>query len=102
MKKALAVAVVASWIGAPAFAADMAFKAPIVTKAPPVAVSPWTGCYGGVNGGAAWGRSNINDSISGTTGGAFVDELSRELAPNFHPVGGTAGVQLGCNWQSSN
>ena len=102
MKKALAIAVVASWIGAPAFAADMAVKAPIVTKAPPVAVSPWTGCYGGVNGGAAWERSNINDSISGTTGGAFIDELSRELSPNFHPVGGTAGVQLGCNWQSSN
>ena len=93
---------IAVLFGVPAFAADMAVKAPLVTKAPPVAVSSWTGCYGGLNGGAAWGRSNINDSISGTTGGAFADELSRELSPNFHPVGGTAGVQLGCNWQSSN
>lgn len=105
MKKALAVAAIATWIGTPAFAADMAVKAPIVTKAPPVAVSNWTGCYGGVNGGAAWGRSNISGSFDGPPGGVnvpFVNELNREQSPGLHPVGGTAGVQLGCNWQSSN
>jgi outer membrane immunogenic protein len=105
MKKAFAVAVMATWIGTPAFAADMAVKAPILTKAPPVTVSTWTGCYGGVNGGAAWGRSNISGSFDGPPVGVnipFVTELNREQSPGLHPVGGTAGVQLGCNWQSSN
>ena len=95
MKKALAIAAIATWMGTPAFAADMAVKAPIVTKAPPVAVSTWTGCYGGINGGAAWGRSNIVSTFSAPPGVAnvsFVNEINREQSPHLHPVGGTAGV----------
>jgi outer membrane immunogenic protein len=106
MKKALiGIAAVAAIIGPPALAADMAVKAPIVTKAPPVAVSTWTGCYGGINGGAAWGRSNINTTFSAPPGLAvnlpFANEVDSELSPHLHPVSGTAGAQLGCNWQSS-
>ena len=104
MKSAVITAAwIAALFGAPALAADMAVKAPLVTKAPPLAVSTWSGCYGGVNGGAAWGQSNIISTFSAPPGGAnvpFVVEINREQSPSLDPLGGTAGVQLGCNWQS--
>ena len=99
MKRASFVAVSALLFAAPvAQAADMALKAP-----PPAPVTTWTGCYGGVNGGAAWGQSNIVSTFDDTLGVAnvpFVVEINKEQSPHLNMTGGTAGVQLGCNWQS--
>jgi len=50
------VAAVAALIGAPAFAADMAVKAPPPAPAP---VYSWTGWYVGLNAGYTWNRNTI-------------------------------------------
>jgi len=75
---------------APAFAADMALKAP-----PPVAPwYDWTGFYVGINGGYSWGRSATN--YTGTAGVGFVPfSTSRSMD------GGLGGGQIGYNWQPS-
>ena len=73
MKKlATAIAAIAL-IGTPAFAADMAVKAP--PSPPPAPVYNWTGWYVGVNAGASMGNANTD-----------VD-----LGPVFNCPGG-------CNW----
>ena len=45
--------------GTPAFAADLAVKAPVTPLAP---VSPWTGFYIGGNVGYGWGDQAVNFS----------------------------------------
>ena len=52
MKRLLLGSFVALAMGSAAVAADMPVKAP-----PPVAAFSWTGCYVGIEGGGAWGRS---------------------------------------------
>lgn len=74
-----------------AMAADMA---PRYAKAPaPAPVMPysWTGCYIGVEGGGAWGRSRHDGSPPGPT----------ELTPWFDASGAMAGGEAGCNYQFS-
>lgn len=61
--------------------ADLPVKAPIM--APPVS---WTGCYIGVAGGGAWGRSRHDNSA-----GPITDD--------FNLSGGIIGGTLGCNYQ---
>ena len=87
-KAALGVAAVAALFSAPAFAADMAVKAP--PPAPPIATHPWTGCYVGAEGGGGWGRSRHDDLVSGLPD-----------TPYFHVDGGLLGGELGCNYQFS-
>jgi outer membrane immunogenic protein len=61
MKKlAIAIAAIAL-VGTPAFAADMAVKAP--PPPPPAPVYNWTGWYAGVNLGASFGR--VKTDING-------------------------------------
>jgi outer membrane immunogenic protein len=91
----VAAAVSVLGIGA-ASAADLPVKALPYTAAAPA--FSWTGCYLGGNGGGAWGRSDVNTTIS-TPSSPFVDELTRELSPVLHSVGATVGGQLGCNRQ---
>ncbi len=85
-------------IGA-ASAADLPVKALHYTAAAPA--FSWTGCYLGGNGGGAWGRSDVNTTVTSQVpfNVAFVNELTREQSPVLHPEGATVGGQLGCNRQ---
>ena len=76
--------------GSAAMAADMPLKAP-----PPPPVFSWTGCYVGIEGGYAWGRSR-HDNVGG--GGI----LFGSFTPRFDISGGTAGFEYGCNQQFGN
>jgi outer membrane immunogenic protein len=59
LMKKLATAIAAiALIGTPAFAADMAVKAPPPPPAPPPI--SWTGWYGGINVGGTWSDDSIN------------------------------------------
>jgi outer membrane immunogenic protein len=93
----IAGAALAALIGPPAFAADLAFKAP-----PPAApmTYDWSGCYIGANFGYGWNSATINyvddpnvrDPIQGL--GAVL--------PRSYDTGGRGwlgGGQVGCNWQ---
>jgi outer membrane immunogenic protein len=92
MKKLLAAAALFTLIVAPAVAADM----PVAAKAPPrvmpVPVYSWTGCYIGVEGGGAWGRSR---HISGDPGLVGVD-----ITNNYNVSGWLVGGEAGCNYQT--
>jgi len=86
MKKLLvAGAALATLIGTPALAADMALKAPPPAAAP---VMTWTGCYLGLEGGGQWGRQNVLASADGST------------VTNINPHGGLFGGTIGCNYQT--
>jgi outer membrane immunogenic protein len=105
MKK-VALGVVAGLLlcASAASAADMAVKA---RPAPlPVPVFSWTGCYIGVNGGGIWSDSNRHVQ---PTGQYLVDpfyttrpELLAYVTQDYRvdKSGGTAGGQIGCNYQS--
>jgi outer membrane immunogenic protein len=107
MKKLLVSSIAAlGLIGAPAFAADMAIKAPPPAPAP---VPTWTGFYGGIQFGGGWGNETVSSShndplaaflLNGTIGGA--------AAPGEQPVvtsfrlnqsGLVGGIEAGYNWQ---
>ena len=88
MKKLVLRSLVAlTTMGGAAVAADMPLKAP-----PPPVVFNWTGCYVGIEGGGAWGRSR-HDNVGG--GGI----LFGSFTPRFDISGGLAGVEYGCNQQ---
>jgi outer membrane immunogenic protein len=87
MKKLLLGSLVALTMGgSAAIAADMPLKAP-----PPPVVWSWTGCYIGIEGGGAWGRSR-HDSFS------QISPLNN-FTPWFNVSGGLAGGEFGCNQQ---
>jgi outer membrane immunogenic protein len=79
----------AALIAGPVMAADMPLKAP-----PPVAVFSWTGCYVGIEGGGAWGRSR-HDAVAA----APISGIQPNWTPWFDVSGGLAGVEYGCNQQ---
>jgi outer membrane immunogenic protein len=105
--KRLATAIAAiPLIGTPAFAADMAVKAP--PAPPPVPVYNWTGWYAGVNAGASFG--NVKTDFNVAPGTSFVIEgesVSNGTIPGFagsdtvYPSGFMGGGQIGYNWQLS-
>ncbi len=76
------VIALATAIAGSAMAADLAVTAP-----PPLLVYNWTGIYGGVNGGGAWGQ---HDPFNILTNRFDHDSI------NFSggTVGGTAGAQI--------
>ncbi len=85
----------ATLVGSPAFAADMALKAP----AAPTYAAPatWTGFYIGANGGYGWSQSSTNaDPFQNFTTATPVIPpfgISQQLS------GALAGIQLGYNYQ---
>src|SRR5437763_1964465 len=90
MKKLATVIAAIELIGTPAFAADMAVKAP-----PPVPTAvpySWTGFYGGLNVGWSWGRARSDFDISG-----FATTVT--ASDSISPDGVIGGGQLGYNWQ---
>jgi outer membrane immunogenic protein len=99
----LAAALIIAPIGASAFAADMALKAP---PSKPVAYS-WSGCYFGGNLGGLWARNSTSvglyDPVPNNSG------LTGLVAAGAIPVGfgydgnsWIAGGQAGCNYQRAN
>jgi outer membrane immunogenic protein len=93
MKKLLIGSFVALTMGGgAAMAADMPLKAP-----PPVAVFSWTGCYVGIQGGGAWGRSRVDSVNVAPVGGVI-----QQFTPWFDVSGGEAGIEYGCNQQFGN
>ena len=105
MKHTLVGAALVSLIAAPALAADLPRKAPVVA---PVAapVWNWTGFYVGAHGGGVWGRANITHStVFAPAGLAFPEDAAAVTAassPSLKPNGFLAGVHAGYNWQNGN
>jgi outer membrane immunogenic protein len=66
-------------------------------KASPAYARPWTGFYGGLHAGYAWGASNPELTADTHHPLSFGDPLP---FPAIHPTGGLGGIQLGYNWQS--
>jgi outer membrane immunogenic protein len=84
---------------APAIAADMAVKAPIM-KAPSPPPSPmWTGCYVGAN--AGWARASIDESWVANPLGFPVSAplINAASVAKLSADSGTVGGQVGCNSQ---
>jgi outer membrane immunogenic protein len=77
-----------------AIAADLparVYKAPAV--APALAYN-WTGCYVGIEGGGAWGRSSHTAASGAGTG--------LPITGDYDLSGGLVGGTVGCNYQFSN
>jgi outer membrane immunogenic protein len=97
----LAIVFAALALGRPAFAADMA------VKAPPPAVSSaeynWAGFYLGVNAGGHWGKDSDPAFVSANNNFPVVGVANLNLnAPvTLDPAGFAGGAQLGYNWQWS-
>jgi outer membrane immunogenic protein len=104
MKKFLLVSIAISALGtAPALSADMAVKArPMVA---PVAVSTWTGCYVGVNGG--WKGGRFGESVDTPAGVAVLPAGTSVFAADHIDLNrlnvdsGAVGGQVGCRWESA-
>lgn len=84
-----------------ASAADMPAKAPVYKAAPPVAYN-WSGCYIGANAGWIRNDSNLNVQPTGRYQGLWPAPLLAYVTQDYSAKGssGTAGGQIGCNWQS--
>src|SRR5947209_10891881 len=72
---------------APALSADLGV-APIY-RAPPAAVSTWTGSYIGLSGGGAWGNAVVHNEVTGF-----------DQTPHFDLHGGIIGITSGLNIQN--
>jgi outer membrane immunogenic protein len=79
-------------LSAPAMAADLPVKAPVV------AVWSWTGYYIGANIGYSWGHSSTDADFINSTNGALLATITR----GFDMNGVIGGGQIGANWQSGN
>ena len=101
-KAVIGFAAIAALIGTPAFAADMALKAPPI----PSQIYSWSGCYVGGTVGGAFGRS----SYSGDPTGDFrtpepigepsiIPNLSAITTGALDPSSVIGGGEIGCNWQ---
>ena len=103
MKKlATAIAAIAL-IGTPAFAADMAVKAPPAAPAP---VPTWTGFYGGIQFGGAWSDEAVNYSPNDPAAAAVLSGNAvspSQPAANGYRIpqsGPVDGFEAGYNWQA--
>src|SRR5580765_4065734 len=89
MKKIIAIAAAVLGTASVASAADPAVKARPYAAPPPVFT--WTGCYVGAHAGAGV----LLDQGFQTGGG-----LTQDIVADRHGVGGLAGGQIGCNYQT--
>jgi outer membrane immunogenic protein len=100
MKRLLiGISAAASLFATGAFAADLAVKQPVYTKAP-VYVEPifdWTGFYVGGNLGYSWGRSSDTSTLTNAAGTVLLTTSDKS---NLDGIVG--GGQIGYNWQMQN
>jgi len=87
MKKILLGSALAILGTSAALATDMPAKAP-ARMYNPAPVYSWSGVYGGISGGYAWGKNEVFNNVGG------IDQ-------SVSPSGGFGGVQLGYNYQFS-
>jgi outer membrane immunogenic protein len=90
----------AALTAAPAFAADMALKAPPPAPTP---LYSWSGCYVGLNAGYQWGSGNSNLELEPSLAAwTAIDPAYGNFAGRYawSPSSGAVGGQAGCNWQS--
>ncbi len=90
---AIGIAVIAALLGTPAFAADMAVKAP---PAPPLPL--WTGWYIGANIGGSFGTTTQTASFPAT----IILPTSPFGSASSDLDGIIGGGQIGYNWQNGN
>ena len=86
-------ALLATLAGGSAFAADLP-AAPYVKAPPSTPIFSWTGCYLGIEGGGAWGRSQ-HTAVGPANAGLPINNP-------FDVDGGLFGGTVGCNYQISN
>jgi outer membrane immunogenic protein len=83
---------------------DMQRKADMAVKAQPAPISSWTGLYGGINAGAAFGNTTGTLSTFTTAPGSnFGPAIAAGGTPRNLGAkhdGGFGGAQIGYNWQS--
>ncbi len=95
------LALAATAVAGPAFAADLPIKAP-----PPVAPAfSWTGWYVGVTAGGEWASSDprtstVFDPIAGYFAASSVPAIAAAGAQHINSSGATFGGELGYNWQA--
>lgn len=118
MKRLATVIAAIALFGTPAFAADMAVKAPpMAVKAPPPGpIYNWTGFYWGLNVGGGFGRAGADvnyfavvppppfpgSTFCGVTGSVLGSALCINGANRVDMNGPIGGTQAGYNWQSGN
>jgi outer membrane immunogenic protein len=91
MKKILFAGIaLAAFCSAPAFAADLPVKAPAPAPAP-AQLWEWNGCYIGIAGGGAWGRTHNYDTSPGLVGLTVTNP--------YNLSGAIVGGTVGCNYQ---
>src|SRR5258708_1539172 len=86
MRKVLGLVGATLLFAGPAFAADLAVKAPPLAGPLP---AQWGGFYLGIHGGYGWGPDSVDGEIIGPIG----------PFSNPSPKGGVFGGQAGYNWQ---
>jgi outer membrane immunogenic protein len=96
MKKLLTAIAALGLIGTPAFAADMAVKAPPPAPAP-VPIFSWTGAYVGLFAGYGWAKADATEPFDAGTG-FFYNFGGNPYS--FDADGFFGGGTLGYNWQS--
>jgi outer membrane immunogenic protein len=104
MRKVSAFTGAALLAAGPAFAADLAVKAPVYKVPPPTPVFNWTGFYVGGNAGYGWG-AGTNPAISfsdpgNTFGIAQYFSEGGNFFPSLQPKGFIGGAQIGYDWQT--
>jgi outer membrane immunogenic protein len=99
--KRLAIAIAAiALIATPAFAADMAVKAPPAAPAP---VPSWTGFYGGIQFGGAWSDEAVNYSPNDAPAAEVLSGINQIPVANGYRIpqsGPVGGFEAGYNWQA--
>jgi outer membrane immunogenic protein len=97
MKKLITAIAALGLIGTPAFAADMAVKAPPPAPTP---VYSWTGFYVGANIGGGWGHQNINYTPNDPASSVVINTFQYLVSgDSFGLSGVVGGLQLGYNYQ---
>src|SRR5262245_30495907 len=106
MNRTVCIAALAALIGAPAFAADMAVKAPPHGR---TSICNWTGWYVGVDAGASMGSAQTVVSALYTVTVTYTSNPVGTVRCSFlfgffgstreSPVGFMGGGQIGYNWQ---
>jgi outer membrane immunogenic protein len=94
MRKLLMAAVLATVTGTAACAADMPVKAGF----DPAPLAGWTGLYGGVNAGAAWGYFRAHNSLPGPTDVGGNATFGGQVGYNAQAGRLVLGVEADASW----